>query len=39
MEETCIEQIKHLIADFRLLSAKVQKDNQMKSKNLEDTRY
>ena len=29
--------IKELIADFRLLATKIQKDNQIKSKNLKET--
>ena len=37
MEEKGIEQIRKLIADFRLLVTKVQKDNQIKSKNLKET--
>ena len=37
MEEKGVEQIKKLIADFRLLATKVQKDNQIKSKNLKET--
>ena len=37
MEERSIEQFKKLVADFRLLTTKVQKDNQIKSKNLKET--
>ena len=37
MEEKGVEQIKKLITDFRLLATKVQKDNQIKSKNLKET--
>ena len=37
MEEDGVEKIKKLIADFRLLVAKVQKENQIKSKNLKET--
>ena len=37
MEEKGVEQIKKLIAGFRLLATKVQKDNQIKSKNLKET--
>ena len=37
MEEKGVEQIKKLIADFRLLATNVQKDNQIKSKNLKET--
>ena len=36
MEEK-IEQIKKLTADFRLLATKVEKDNQIGSKNSEET--
>ena len=37
MDEKGVEQIKKLIADFRLLATKVQKDNQIKSKHLKET--
>ena len=37
MEEKSIEKCKKLVADFRLLTTKVQKDNQRKSKNLKET--
>ena len=37
MEEKSVEQIKKLIADFRLLATYIQKDNQIKSKNLKET--
>ena len=34
MEERSIEQFKKLVVDFKLLTTKVQKDNQIKSKNM-----
>ena len=37
MEEKGVRQIKKLIADFRLLATKVQKNNQIKSRNLKET--
>ena len=37
MEEKGVKQIKKLIADFRLLAIKVQKNNQIKSRNLKET--
>ena len=33
MEEKSVEQFKKLVADFRVLTMKVKKDNQIKSKN------
>ena len=35
MEEKCVEKFQKLVADFRVF--KVQKDNQIKSKNLKQT--
>ena len=37
MDDKSVEQIKKLISDFRLLMTKVKKDNQMKTKNLQET--
>ena len=37
MEDKGVKQIKKLIADFRLLAIKVQKNNQIKSRNLKET--
>ena len=37
MEEKTVEQFKKLVTDFRLLTTKVQKDNEIKSKNLKET--
>lgn len=37
MEEKSVKQLKKLVADFKVLTTKVQKDNQMKSKNLKET--
>ena len=37
MEEDGVEKIKKLIADFRLLVTKVQKEDQIKSKKLKET--
>ena len=36
MNDKSFEQIKNLIAVFRLLATKVQKDNQTKTKNLKE---
>ena len=37
MEEKSIKQFKKLVVDFVVLTTKVQKDNQIKSKNLKET--
>ena len=37
MEKNSIENFKKLVVDFRLLTAKVQKDNQNKTKILKET--
>ena len=37
MDQDNVENFKKLIAEFKILTAKVQKDNQAKSKNLKDT--
>ena len=37
MEERSVKQFKKLVGDFRVLTTKVQKDNQIKSKNLKET--
>ena len=37
MEEKSIKQFKKLVVDFIVLTTKVQKDNQIKSKNLKET--
>lgn len=36
MEERSVKQFKTLVADFRVLSIKVEKDNQIKSKHLKE---
>ena len=37
MEEKNVKQFKKFVADFRVLTSKVQKDNQIQSKNLKET--
>ena len=37
MQEKSIEQFKKKVVDFRLLTTKIQKDDQIKSKNLKET--
>ena len=37
MDQNDVENFKALIGEFKTLATKVQKDNQIKSKNLEDT--
>ena len=37
MDDKSVEQIKKLISDFRLLTTKVQKDNQTKTKILKES--
>ena len=37
IDESNVENIKKLIGEFKTLTIKLQKDNQIKSKNLKDT--
>ena len=37
MEEKSVEQFKDLVADFRLLTTEIKKDNKIKSKSLKET--
>ena len=39
MKQKSIENFKKLVADFRTLTTKVQKDNQNKTKNLKETNH